>query len=75
MKRIETERESKSAQDEAKQFEAEKKLANDRQKKMEICIFGIFFKHFLKTIKNTDLFGTFLEGLFSRTPVSYCGIM
>eukprot|EP00942_MAST-04A_sp_MAST-4A-sp1_P006459 g6459.t1 len=34
-KRIETERESKSAQDEAKQFEAEKKLANDRQKKME----------------------------------------
>merc|ERR1712139_339681 len=35
MKRIETERESKSAMDEAKQFDAEKKLAHERQQRME----------------------------------------
>ena len=34
-KRIETDQEAKSALDEAKQFEAEKRLANDRQKRME----------------------------------------
>ena len=35
-KRIETEQEAKSALDEAKQFEAEKRLATDRQKRMEV---------------------------------------